>query len=114
VGQVLRARRRQRLFDVYAPSVADDALGQPIRTYTNVQRIAGSMLTGASRKGEYAEAIQGTQSNELETRYLPDFAWTLEHRVEDIETKTMYRITGMEDVSTAHNTFRLDLEEVVQ
>ena len=109
----MRSRRRQRLFDVYEPSVTDDSLGQPIRTYTNVQRIAGKMLTGASRKGEYAEAIQGTQSNELETRYLRGFTWTLEHRVEDIETGTMYRITGMEDVSTEHNTFRLDLEEVV-
>ena len=109
----MRARRRQRIYDVYAPSVTDDSLGQPIRTYQNVQRIAGKMETGSSRKGEYAEAIQGTQTNMLETRYMQDFSWTLEHRVKDIETGTMYRITGMEDVSTAHDTFRIDLEEVV-
>tara|TARA_R100000654_G_scaffold10938_2_gene23814 strand:+ start:3177 stop:3410 length:234 start_codon:yes stop_codon:yes gene_type:complete len=75
--------------------------------------IAGYFETGSSTKGELAEAIQGTQSNRVETRYIPGFAFTLEQRLLDIETKVIYRVTGVEDVNGLHNTVRLELEELV-
>ena len=109
----MRARRRQRFFRIQEPTVTDDSYGQPIRSYTNGRQISGFFKTGSGTKGELAEAIQGTQSNTFETRYMRDFTWTLEHRLQDIETDVVYRIVGIEDVDLRHDTFRIDLEELV-
>lgn len=109
----MRSRRRQRRFELQAPSITDDSYGQPIRTYARTRNIAGFFETGSGQKGEMAEAIQGTQSNTLETRYIPSFDFTIEQRVKDIETKVVYRITGVEDVNSRHSTIRLDLEELL-
>ncbi len=110
----MRSRRRQRKYEVRQVTVSDDDYGQPIRSYARQQMIAGYFITGSNSKGELAEAIQGTQCSVLETRYIPDFVWTLEHRLQDVETKVEYRITGIEDVNTRHDTFKIELEEVVQ
>ena len=110
----MRARTRQRMFDVYEPTVSRDGYGQASRTYQNVLRMAGKFETGSSSKGELGEAIQGTQVNTLTTRYVPKFTFTLEMKVKDIETDIEYRILGIEDVDAAHDDFVLELQEVVE
>ncbi len=109
----MRARRRQRIFDVYRQDQTLDSYGQAQRTYVKVLRIAGSMSTGSSSKAELAEAVQGTQSNLLETRYVRDFTFLLDMKVIDVEEGFEFRITGVEDVNMMHNTFKIELEEVV-
>jgi len=109
----MRARQRQRIFDVYEPTVSRDDFGQATRTYQNVMRIAGRFVTGSSSKGEMAEAVQGIQTNNLHTRYIAKFTFTLEMKVKDIETDVEYRILGLEDVDTMHDEFVLELQEVV-
>lgn len=113
VASTVRARRRQRIFDVYRQDQTLDTYGQAQRTYVKVLRIAGKMSTGSSSKAELAEAVQGTQSNVLETRYVQGFVFLLDMKIIDIEEDFEYRITGVEDVDTFHNTFKIELEEVV-
>lgn len=113
VAGPVRARRRQRIFDVYRQDQTLDTYGQAQRTYVKVLRIAGKMSTGSSSKAELAEAVQGTQSNVLETRYVQGFVFLLDMKIIDIEENFEYRITGVEDVDTFHNTFKIELEEVV-
>lgn len=113
VASAVRARRRQRIFDVYRQDQTLDTYGQAQRTYVKVLRIAGKMSTGSSSKAELAEAVQGTQSNVLETRYVQGFVFLLDMKIIDIEEDFEYRITGVEDVDTFHNTFKIELEEVV-
>lgn len=109
----MRSRRRQRKYEVQEATVVDDDYGQPIRSYARKQMVAGYLKTSSGSKGELAEAIQGTQTSELETRYVPKFIWSLDHRLQDVESKVIYRVTGYEDVDGLHNTMRIDLEEVV-
>lgn len=113
VASTVRARRRQRIFEVYRQDQTLDTYGQAQRTYVKVLRIAGKMSTGSSSKAELAEAVQGTQSNVLETRYVQGFVFLLDMKIIDIEEDFEYRITGVEDVDTLHNTFKIELEEVV-
>ena len=113
MARPVRARRRQRIFDVYRQDQTLDTYGQAQRTYVKVLRIAGKMSTGSSSKAELAEAVQGTQSNVLETRYVQGFVFLLDMKIIDIEEDFEYRITGVEDVDTFHNTFKIELEEVV-
>jgi len=109
----MRSRRRQRYFTLLLPTVTDDSFGQPVRTYSSSRNIVGFFTTGSGTKGELAEAIQGTQTNTLETRYRKGFEWSLEYQLKDIETKVVYRIVGHEDIDGRHSTIRLDLEEMV-
>lgn len=109
----MRSRRRQRTYKILLPTVTDDTYGQPVRTYSGSRTIAGFLKTGSGNKGELAEAIQGTQQNTLETRYRHGFEWSIEWQLQDIETKTVYRIVGHEDLDGRHSTISLDLEELV-
>ena len=109
----MRSRRRQRKFELQKVTVSDDSYGQPIRSYSKERTLAGFFETGSSNKGEMAEAIQGTQTNTLETRYIPGFEFTLEKRLKDIESKVVYRVTGVEDINGLHRTIRIDLEELI-
>lgn len=109
----MRARRRQILFDVLSPTTTLDLYGQAQRTYTATLRIAGVYKTGSSSKAEYAEAQQGVQTNTIETRYVRDYAFTLDQLIKEVESGVEYRITGIEDVNNAHNTFSLEIEEIV-
>ncbi|MEC7106690.1 MAG: head-tail adaptor protein [Pseudomonadota bacterium] len=110
----MRTRERQRLFDVFKPTVTRDSYGQAQRTYQNVLRIAGKFETGSSSKGELAEVVQGTQVNNLHVRYVPNFTFTLDMKLRDLETQVEYKILGLEDVNSAHNEFVLELQEVVE
>ncbi len=109
----MRSRRRQRIYQVQKPTLSRDSLGEVTRTYADDVRIAGKLITGSGSKGELAEAIQGTASNVIETRYIPGWTIALDWKVIDIEDSKEYTITGLEDVDGLHKTFRIELEEVV-
>jgi len=109
----MRARRRQIIFDVLSPTTTLDTYGQAQRTYSVTLRIAGVYRTGSSSKAEYAEAQQGIQTNTIETRYVRGYAFTLDQLIKEVESGVEYRITGIEDVNNAHDTFSLEIEEIV-
>lgn len=109
----MRSRRRQRMYTVLRPAISRDSLGEVTRTYTTDRRIAGKLITGSGSKGELAEAIQGTQSNVIETRYIVKWTIALDWKLKDVEDGKEYMITGLEDVDGRHDTFRIEMEEVV-
>ena len=108
----MRARGKQIPCQVMAPAMTRDDYGQAERTYTDVQKIAAAFRSGSGSKSEYAEAQQGTQSYTLQTRYLRDFELTLEHRIRNLESGAVYRITSLDDRNLLHDSFFIDAEEV--
>ena len=95
---------------IQAPTIARDATGKAVYTYSDVRNTWADVFTNPNDHVDEADGILASDRFQLRLRFMPDLEITTQHRL--IYAGRQWQVTGYEDVRMRHKDVVLDIEEV--